>query len=221
MRLKELQLLTGNLAELQLFYSTVLQLPVHKLTSNSIAISTGKSKIVFTESSVASNANYHFAINIPSNKIEAALLWLKNKTQLVYLHDYKSYIADFTDWNAKSVYFIDPSENIVELIARFDLEDNINEEFSSAHFRCVSEIGIVYPAETFDESIEKLLQETKLTYFKKQPPMPQFRAIGDDNGLLIAVPENRTWYGSAGRRAGIFPMEITFTSNDIEQKISL
>ncbi|HRH59065.1 MAG TPA: hypothetical protein PL045_00735 [Chitinophagaceae bacterium] len=219
MLLKEIQLTANHVNELFIFYEELMQLPVEK-TANAIEIIIGDSKIIFKEAEIHQHPYYHFAINIPSNKIEEALLWLQSKTELVYLNDYKSYIADFKNWHAKSVYFIDPAENIVELIARFDLNDNVTEKFSSEHFRSISEIGIVFPVENFDTSIEKLLAETELTYFEKQPALPQFRAIGDNHGLFIAVTEHRTWYGSNGRQAGLFPMKIIFDNDGMTKEIS-
>ena len=219
MFLKEIQLTANRIDELFIFYKELMELPVEK-TANGIEIIIGDSKIIFTEAGIHHQPIYHFAINIPSNKIEEALRWLQSKTELVYLDDYKSYIADFKNWHAKSVYFIDPAENIVELIARFDLSDNVVEEFSSEYFRCISEIGVVFPLENFDASVETLLAKTQLAYFEKQPALPQFRAIGDDNGLFIAVPEHRTWYGSNGRKAGIFPMKIIFENYGVTKEIS-
>jgi hypothetical protein len=39
--------------------------------------------------------------------------------------------------------------------------------------------------------------------------LPQFKAIGDDEGLFIVVPENRNWYPT-NKPAGIFPMNVEF-----------
>ena len=56
---------------------------------------------------------YHYAINIPANKIEEAKDWLSNRVRLLWMEDYKDDIADFVNWHAKSIYFYDPAGNIV------------------------------------------------------------------------------------------------------------
>jgi catechol-2,3-dioxygenase len=147
--------------------------------------------------------------NIPSNKIEEALQWLNDRVQLLWIEDYESYIADFTAWHARSVYFKDPAGNILEFIARFDLHDTTSEPFSALQIRNISEIGIVLPTEKFDKEVNDLLQKFQMNYFSRQPPMKHFRAIGDDEGLLIVVPEHRNWYPTniPGR---IFPLAVKF-----------
>jgi catechol-2,3-dioxygenase len=127
----------------------------------------------------------------------------------LWLDDYKSYVADFVNWHARSVYFSDPAGNILELIARFDLRDEADEIFSSMQFRNISEIGLVFSDEVFDKNVHELLKNYKLQYFSKQPPLAHFRAIGDDEGLFIVVPENRNWF-STRMASGIFPIEVSF-----------
>ena len=139
------------------------------------------------------------------------------RVDLIWIDDYKSDIANFVNWHAKSVYFFDPAGNIVELIARFDLANKTEVRFSAAQFLSISEVGLVLNANEFDESVTSLLKQYQLSYFVKQPPLPQFRAIGNDEGLFIVVPENRNWFPT-NKPSGVFPMEILF-ENDGEQYI--
>jgi hypothetical protein len=85
-------------------------------------------------------------------------------------------------------YFYDPAGNIVELIARFDLDNNTSETFSSHQFLSVNEVGLVFTDENFEEEIMSLQDSYSLPNFDKQPPLPKFRAIGDDHGLFVVVP---------------------------------
>ena len=64
------------------------------------------------------------------------------------------------------------------------------------HIRNVSEIGLVFPVKSFDTDINNLLKQYPLAYFDKQPPMPHFRAVGNDEGLFVIVPENRIWFST-------------------------
>ncbi len=70
----------------------------------------------------------------------------------MWIDDDKSFIADFIDWHARSVYFFDPAGNIVELIARDDLNDVADGAFSSRQFRNISETGLVLPVRLADAS---------------------------------------------------------------------
>ena len=214
MLLKELRLQTKRLPALFNFYKEVLELPVLQQGNNSIAVTAGTSRIIFDTTDAKENAFYHFAFNIPSNKFEEALRWIQGRVELLWLNDYKSYIADFTNWHAKSFYFIDPAGNILELIARFDLNDVTDEPFSAGHIRNVSEMGLVFPVKSFDNDVNKLLEQFPLSYFDKQPPMPHFRAVGNDQGLFVIVTENRIWFSTKSATSQIFPMEICFIEND-------
>ena len=192
-------------------------MPVTEPGDSHFIIQTRDTKLIFDEANnVQTDPFYHLAFNIPSNKIREAYEWLKERTDLLWIEDYKSHIADFKNWNAKSVYFLDPAGNIAEFIARADLNDVVDEPFLSKHIRSVSEIGLVFPEESFKQSIEKIMKDHQLAYFAKQPPLESFCAIGDDEGLFIIVPENRSWYPCKDKPAGIFPMQISFAiQNDI------
>ena len=222
MLLQEIRLQTNRLFPVYHFYKNVLELRVTDDDDTQFTIHTGPSKLIFEKTKdPLSYPYYHFAFNIPSNRIQEAHDWLKARTGLLWIEDYESDIADFINWNAKSVYFLDPAGNIAELIARADLNDIINEPFSSKHIRNVSEIGLVFPEKDFQRSTDQLLKDHKLEYFSKQPPLEKFCAIGNDEGLFIIVPENRSWYPCKDRPAGIFPMKMSFLIGNVEQRISL
>lgn len=214
MRITKLILQTSKLNELIRFYADVLELSVIKNSNSVISIKTGSTGLVFKQVGAAGSF-YHFAINIPANKIEAAMHWLKNRVELVWIEQYKNEIADFVSWHVKSIYFFDPAGNIVELIARFDLDNKTDESFSSAQFLSISEVGLVVKEDELEKTTESLLQQYQLTWFDKQQPLPQFKAIGDDEGLFIIVPENRNWFPTT-IASGIFPMEVYFNSNGKE-----
>jgi hypothetical protein len=208
MKITKLILQTAYLKTLEEFYSSVLELPVKPINEKEIIIKIGNSDLIFTEAKER-EPFYHFAINIPSDKIEDAKTWLSNKVQLLWMEDYKSEIADFVNWHAKSVYFFDPAGNILELIARFDLKNESNESFSPKQLLSVNEVGLVFKQEEFDQKTAQLLSLHSLSYFSKQPPLPQFRAVGDDEGLFVIVPEYRNWFPT-NKPAEIFPINIEF-----------
>lgn len=213
MRLTKIELETGAFREILDFYRDILQFEVWSDgIGEEFFIYAGSTTISFKRTT--ENPVYHFAFNIPSNKIDEACIWLQQKTELLWLEESKSFIANFTNWNARSVYFFDPAGNIVEFISRFDLEDNVDEMFSPSQLRCVSEIGIVFPLASFDEENKKLLSSYPLKYFNKQPPLEHFRAFGDDSGLFIVVPENRNWYPTIDTASGIYTLGVQFAIDE-------
>ncbi len=213
MLLKEIKLQANEPAVLHNFYKEILEFPV-SCEDNCLEVTAGKSKLIFYKTDLPVNPFYHFAFNIPSNKFEEAFQWMKNKVELLWLQDYKSYIADFVNWKARSFYFLDPTGNILEIIARFDLNDISEEIFSCKLIRNISEIGLVFPEDNFQNNINKLLQQYPLPYFAKQPPLPKFKALGDDEGLFIIVSENRVWFSTKNTASQIFPLQVIFETDD-------
>jgi|SRR5882724_3463084 len=207
MQLKEIKLYTAHLQELFYFYYEILGMDC-TLSGNELQIRTKDSLLRFEKAVAGTDPYYHFAFNIPSNKIDEAYSWLNERVKLLWIEDYKSFIADFSGWHAKSLYFIDPGGNVVEFISRFDLADIAEEPFSADLIRSVSEMGLVYVASSFNEKINHLLTAYSLSYFIKQKPLAEFRAIGDDEGLFICVPEHRSWYPLKDKPASIYPAEV-------------
>ena len=132
MQIKKIILETVYLETLKEFYSSILELPA-AIDNEELHISIGETELIF-RSAKQDEPFYHFAINIPANKIEQAKAWLQTKVQLLWMQDYKNDIANFVNWHARSVYFFDPAGNILELIARFDLDNQSREPFSSRQF---------------------------------------------------------------------------------------
>jgi hypothetical protein len=160
------------------------------------------------------------AINIPANKIEESKSWIKERVSLLWLEDYQGFIAEFINWNARSLYFFDPAGNILELIARSDLGNPSDVPFSSDQFLSISEMGLVFAESEFMEKAGKLMEQYDLRYFEKQKPSLAFQVIGDDSGLFIMVPEKRAWYPT-DKPAEILPIEIIFENRGITYDLKL
>lgn len=219
MLIKEVRIQSSNILALFSFYKEVLEMDLIQ-SGNGISISAGETKLIFEEAVEAEKPFYHFAFNIPSNHFEEAFEWVKKRADLLWLKNYNSFIADFVNWHAKSFYFKDPAGNILEMIERFDLKDDVDEPFSSRQIRNVSEIGLVFPADTFDKEVDALMKKYSLDYFAKQPPLPHFRAIGNDEGLFIVVPENRAWFATENE-SKIYKTEVTFIDKNNLHKLIL
>ena len=131
----------------------------------------------------------HFAFNIPSNSIAKAHNWLKNRVAIL-TYEGKP-VADFKSWKAKAIYFYDTDKNIVEFIARKNLNMNSSRQFSSSELLSISEIGI---ASTDIETIYNRLNNMKeIPIFGGE--FSSFCAVGNDEGLFILVNKNiKTWF---------------------------
>jgi catechol 2,3-dioxygenase-like lactoylglutathione lyase family enzyme len=190
MKLEYIQIQTNNIPKTTAFYKDILELPIIDKTSQSVTIKAGNSILKFIENPDF-NSIYHFAFNIPENKLEEAIEWCKNKTDLLIIEDQRI-IANFETWNANAVYFYDNNGNLLEFIARHDLDNLQIKGFSSKSILNISEIGIV--DENPLELGEQLIEDYDLAFFTKNFNSDNFAAIGDDEGLLIIVKPYRNWY---------------------------
>ena len=212
MQFRKIEVATSKLERLTQFYKHVLELDVLSPSANEILIRCGKSDLLFHQTGGHQNPYYHLAFNVPSNQFESAYGWLESRTKLNWLPEYNGFVAEFVNWNARSVYFEDPAGNILELICRRDVSDNASENFSSRQIRCISEVGIVLPADDFANQANILKSKYDLPYFDKQPPLSTFQALGDDEGLFILVPEGRIWFGS-DKKSCMYELTVNFENN--------
>lgn len=219
MQIKELYLQTADPGQLVLFYRDVLGMQVEQPESDRCIITTRDSILVFDEAQPGAGLVYHFAFNIASNKIQEAAQWLGGKLPLLPMPDDGGIIADFVNWRAQSAYFYDPAGNIVEWIARFDLDDKAPGPFTPDQVYSISEIGLVFPAGQFDPAVEQLMDITGLRDFEKQPPLAGFRALGDDFGLFICVPDNRNWYPTTDCPSAICPLTVRFRADGSDAEL--
>lgn len=187
MNISELCLFTGSVSSLKKFYSDILGLRVTESSNEILKVKVGSTDLIFVEEP-GTNPYYHFAINIPHNQISGAIEWLKPKVNFIEYEG--SPIIDFPNWNAHSVYFYDPAGNIVELIARHDLQNASDEAFSANSFLNISEVGL--PVDNVKEFHDKLAEsiDEKLWWGN----LETFAAMGDQNGLFIIVTKNRNWF---------------------------
>lgn len=190
MKIKKLTLSTADLDATKEFYSKVLGLGIIEQSGETISFAAGSSVLKFVKTTTGYPV-YHFAFNIPHNKIEEALRWATARLEIIP-ETQNNIIADFNTWNAKAVYFYDNNRNIVELIARFDLPNAEDKPFTGVSILSISEAGI--PVLDVRVTCENLVNCYSMNYFLKQPPMADFAALGDDEGLFIVVNINRNWY---------------------------
>jgi catechol-2,3-dioxygenase len=196
----QLQLLTTtSLQVLKKFYSDNLGFSVVSESSEQLVINAGQTQIRFIKSANTNAAPfYHFAFNIPENKIREARDWQLKKTPLLptpaHMTDegYANDIRHFRNWNAHSIFFWDPAGNLVEYIARHDLKNSVMGDFSTGDILYASEIAFI--VNDVDVVAKDFSETFALTEYKQGNA--EFRAIGDEQGLLLVMKKGRVWMGN-------------------------
>lgn len=188
MIIKQLSLYSNKIEELYKFYTNDLGFRGNLSDTQFVLKTATNSEIIFNKSEKA--YSYHFAFNIPTNKVYEAHKWLEDRVNLLPEPESGNEIIHFVDWNAHAVYFKDPIGNIVEFIARHDLDNTTTHHFSVRDVLSISEIGA--PCNNVLESFEKL--HDKLWLQRYSGDFEKFCAAGDEDGLIILTNIDRNWY---------------------------
>ncbi len=191
MKILDLKLEANNLDTILEFYSETLGLKILEQTPTALRFQAGDTQLTFIAKSTT-KAQYHFAFNIATNHLAQAIEWAQ-ATGLVLLPSPKDEtITYFDTWKAQSIYFWDKNGNLLEFIAREDTQIQKEAPFTPKEMLNISEIGLITkkPIATG----EAIQQQIGVDFFSKATPLAEFCALGDDDGLLILVTPNRTWY---------------------------
>lgn len=204
MTIKRLQLHCKPLQKQLQFYRDTLGLPIIRQEDNSFEVQIGSSLLRFVKGNEESY--YHFAINIASFQAAAALHWLQSRVEILPYQGKK--MVDFSNWNALAMYFYDPAKNIVEFIARRNLELQHKGNFSPQALFHISEIGL--PTTNVKKCTEQLKDE--LGMHRYDGDLQYFGAIGDEEGLFIVVDQHEKTWIPPKDKALPFPFQLRATT---------
>lgn len=212
MKIHAIQIETPSLDRVVEFYHHLLDFP-YVAAPGKAYFQAGDSQLVFSENA-GFNGVYHFAFNIPSNQIREAMAWLERRGVELIANDKGENLIDFASWHAEAAYFYDPVGNIVEFIARRDLQNESEHAFGAGSIMEISEVGIV----TDDVLAWNERAETAygIPPFDKQKPNAGFSALGSDMGLFIVVTPGRKWL-LTDIPAAKLPVQVTFENDKGEQ----
>lgn len=199
-RIREIRLLTSSpLSEMRRFYESLLGFPVIESREDLVAFGAGATRLEFRpvarREAGAVGAFYHFAFNIPRNKIRLAREWQLERTALVPTPialrdpDYPDDVRHFSHWNAHSIFFFDPAFNIVEYIARHDLPSDAPGPFTTNDILYASEIGFV--VEDPGAHARRLHERLGLEAYPRGTD--NWWAMGDERGLVLCLPKGRVF----------------------------
>jgi len=214
MNIVKLELLTADLNIQKDFYSQILQFPA-ELTPSGLLVEAGMTEILFTQAPSDFEGAYHFAFNIPENQYYTAKKWISDRIPL--LKD-KAGKEDFESksWNSDSIYFLDAAGNVLEFIARHNLNNAVSRDFDSSQLLNVSEIGL--PSENVIELANELCTQLGLSVFK-QEPNENFTPVGDEDGLFILPNKNRIWMPDSGVPAKMLPVKVIVKTDGKDREV--
>ncbi|NOT03389.1 MAG: hypothetical protein HOP27_02195 [Anaerolineales bacterium] len=200
MKITRLELQTTDLKEQALFYGETLELDTRIIAGNQVLIRAGATELAFTQAGEGQHCQYHFAFNIPENQFEIAKKWLAMRAEILADKDGGT-ILHSKSWNSDSLYFKDVSGNILELIARYELQN------TSAKFEIlsISEIGLA--TDDVPLLVNMLNEKSGLLPYKNESS-DTFTAVGDADGLFIVVKQGRIWYPNTGVPAQLLPVRV-------------
>lgn len=212
MRIVALEIKSGDVAKQLKFYRDVLGLEITNYSEEAFDAVVGYTLIRFIYSEKATP--YHIAIHIPDSQEEKALEWVQERVPV--LRNNNEEIIDFSNWNARSVYFYDADRNIVEFISRRNLHRPSSAIFTEKSLLGVAEVGLATAdiAQKF-----KFLQEyCELEVFDGN--FEKFCAIGDKEGLLITIDKNLKDWFPTGDKAYISDFKIRFSHKEKDYGIN-
>ena len=192
-RLAHCELITAaSLDEMHAFYHDRLELGTAR-EANRLHVTAGDTRITFIEDRQAARPFYHFAFNIPENKIVAARAWQLERSPLIPIpdrnraRDLPPDIVDYSHWNAHSVFFLDPGGNVVEYIARHDLRNAAPGPFTSRDILGTTEIALI--VDDVAATTAKLRPALALEQYRGASD--DFAALGDEEGLVLVMRRGR------------------------------
>jgi catechol 2,3-dioxygenase-like lactoylglutathione lyase family enzyme len=194
-RLRGLGLLSSApLAKMKEFYQQALGLRVVEERPERLTVAAGQTRLTFLQAAPdGGKPFYHFAFNIPENKLLAARRWQQERTPLLpipaTLRDpkYPDDVVHYSQWNAHSIFFFDPAGNVVEYIARHDLGNAARGDFGSGDILYASEMAFV--VDDVPAAVRRLTDVVGAGQYKRASD--QFAAVVDEHGLLLVMKRGR------------------------------
>lgn len=177
------------------FYGARLALPITD-EPGGFSVSVGDSRLRFREGQAPI---YHLAFNVAPDGLESAASWISSVTPLLVDADGQSR-QTFESWQARSIYFKDADDNVMECIAR----QRLTEFAGRTGLLSISEVGL--PTEAVLESARRLMRELDAPVFGELSP--GFTTLGDDHGLLLLPAAGRPWVPERVVQARPVPMRV-------------
>jgi len=209
-RIRRIRMQTHALPELRDFYSQKIGFRIAAESSERVLFDAGQTQIEFEQVNDGSQPFYHFAFNIPENKLELARPWLAQRATILRHARNGNEVIHFENWNAHSLFFYDPAGNLAELIARHTLPNAAPGEFTTRDLLYASEIGFCPPQQgpVFDDIRQRL---------QIQPYLDSSSFLGDEYGILIVIPPDVKWIPEFKKSGMLFPTQVAVAGHGQRQ----
>jgi catechol-2,3-dioxygenase len=204
MHMLELSLDTQHLAEQRTFYCATLGLPLLDETAHSFTVQAGTTRLQFRETQ--QDVLYHIALTIPHNTFQEAKDWIRQRVPLLRKNGEDEIF--FSGLNARSFYFCDANNNILEYIVHYNLDREAEGTFKPTDVLHVSEIGL--PVENVPELATRLREQFAIGPYGGSIT-PAFAFLGDIFGQLVVVQIGRPWLPTETVPAHVAPVRLTIS----------
>ncbi|MFT4228828.1 MAG: hypothetical protein QM602_00900 [Microbacterium sp.] len=177
---------TSAVDALEEFHRDALQLPVDRVDDATIEVRTGTGTVRYEQRARSAGA-HHLAFSFAPEDFERAREQLATRVDLL-LCDGSPVIAGPSGWDSRSVYFTAPDGLILEYIAH----EGHRGRGTSAPVPVplgIAEVGI--GVEDVPATVREL---TGLGLTPFPPQGPAFAPVGDIDGMLIVVDQDRPWF---------------------------
>jgi catechol-2,3-dioxygenase len=212
----ELRTNAASMDAMKTFYGKTLDLGIAQERADRFSVEAGETRMTFIQTAETTEGRppfYHFAFNIPENKIVSALEWQKARTPMLPIPeanraaDHPPEVVDYRHWNAHSIFFLDPAGNVVEYIARHDLKNGDKHAFGFTDILYVSEIGLIVDDVAATAAAVKDLAAVS----PYKGGSDQFTAMGDEYGLLLLMKRGRVvdFTGKQENGVRVYPTTVT------------
>lgn len=183
------------------FYRDVLQLPV-VTDGERVTVTIGASRLVLQQGDQFDGA-HHLAVGIAPADFELARTWLSQRVELIAV-DGSPVIDGPEGWDSRSLYFLGPEDTVLEYIARQAHGHLPAGDGRSPRPLALSEVGVGVP--DVGEAVRALDRVLGLPPFP--PQGSRFAPVGDHDGLIILVDQDRIWFPTDGQQAARGPVTV-------------
>ncbi|MEU4195541.1 VOC family protein [Kribbella sp. NPDC026611] len=214
MKIREVAITVRRLDAAASFYRDVLRMPVEE-EPDRVTVRVGRSRLVIVRGEQFEGV-HHVAFGISPHDFDHARAWLKGRVDLIPAGGSEVIIGP-AGWDSRSVYFLGPEDILLEFIARQAdaglpaTDGQVPRPFS------ISEIGISVPDTA--AAVGEVTRALRLPTFP--PQQPGFAPVGDHDGLLIVVDQNREWFPTQVLRPAHGPLTVTIDTPHEPTSIAL
>lgn len=213
LKLNKILIYTNKIAEVKAFYVDDLGFDLIKDEHDYFSISVGPSDLTFVYSDTLTNPYYHFAFDIPPEMFAEIKDWLRQRVELLTEEGQDEIY--FSGFDAKSVYFYDPAQNIVEFMARNEHRNKTQANyFAVQEILGISEIGLVINDLEHSMRTLKKYNYSNIANYIDEDSL-NFIFNNNESNYLLLTKADRRWLFS-DKLAKILPITVETDKELIE-----